>query len=411
MKHLILRGSTWYARLGIPADVRAKLGHKREYIQSLQTSDKRKAQILAGSLISEWRNAIEVARGRPSAIETLALTLRQATTEARRFNPDTGMSDVDYTAEDIAESLADTEQKAFYDLYTGRIGTPVDYFAQDFITHSYSNTKTMGDAARAIAILKQHCPTLERVNRQDINKWLGKETRSKSSVEKTISFLTVYWRYLQDRELVSPDFMPFNNLKIPKTLKQKRAREPFTDEEIRSILQAIRLNDDSPLLDLSELAMYTGARISELAALKIENVIEEEGIECFAIIDSKTKAGIRTIPVHNKLIAIVDRLVTASADGFLISGVNSKGGADRRADVLGKRFGRIVRHRLKLPPSKVFHCFRNTAISKLEQAGVPENIAADIVGHEKDTMTYGLYSGGTSQQQRQIAINNISYDI
>jgi len=39
-----------------------------------------------------------------------------------------------------------------------------------------------------------------------------------------------------------------------------------------------------------------------------------------------------------------------------------------------------------------------------EQAGVPEGITADIVGHEKLTMTYGLYSGGTSVKQRKEAI-------
>ena len=39
-----------------------------------------------------------------------------------------------------------------------------------------------------------------------------------------------------------------------------------------------------------------------------------------------------------------------------------------------------------------------------EQAGVPEGITADIVGHEKQTMTYGLYSGGTSVKQRKEAI-------
>ena len=45
----------------------------------------------------------------------------------------------------------------------------------------------------------------------------------------------------------------------------------------------------------------------------------------------------------------------------------------------------------------------------LEQAGVAEGIAADIVGHEKQTITYGLYSGGTSMAQKMEAISNITY--
>ena len=52
----------------------------------------------------------------------------------------------------------------------------------------------------------------------------------------------------------------------------------------------------------------------------------------------------------------------------------------------------------------VFHSIRKTAATVFEQAGVPEGITADIIGHEKQTMTYGLYSSGTSVKQRHEAI-------
>jgi hypothetical protein len=35
-------------------------------------------------------------------------------------------------------------------------------------------------------------------------------------------------------------------------------------------------------------------------------------------------------------------------------------------------------------------------ITQFENVGVSENLAADIVGHEKPRITYGLYSGGAS---------------
>ena len=50
------------------------------------------------------------------------------------------------------------------------------------------------------------------------------------------------------------------------------------------------------------------------------------------------------------------------------------------------------------------HSIRKTAATVFEQAGVPDGVTADIIGHEKQTMTYGLYSGGTSVKQRQEAI-------
>ncbi len=49
-------------------------------------------------------------------------------------------------------------------------------------------------------------------------------------------------------------------------------------------------------------------------------------------------------------------------------------------------------------------------IRQLEQAGVPESVTADIVGHEKKIITYGLYGGGSSLKQKVEAINKIIYD-
>jgi integrase len=59
--------------------------------------------------------------------------------------------------------------------------------------------------------------------------------------------------------------------------------------------------------------------------------------------------------------------------------------------------------------SHVFHCFRNTVATLLENAGIHEGVAADIVGHEKKTLTYGLYSGGTSTKIKHEAIKKIKY--
>ena len=69
---------------------------------------------------------------------------------------------------------------------------------------------------------------------------------------------------------------------------------------------------------------------------------------------------------------------------------------------VGKRFGR-----LKSAPGYsedlVFHSLRKTYATTCEQLGIPEGVAADILGHEKETMTYGLYSGGTSVEQKKEA--------
>ena len=45
----------------------------------------------------------------------------------------------------------------------------------------------------------------------------------------------------------------------------------------------------------------------------------------------------------------------------------------------------------------------------LENAGVLEYVAADILGHEKPTMTYGVDSGGASLAQKREAIEKLAY--
>ena len=56
----------------------------------------------------------------------------------------------------------------------------------------------------------------------------------------------------------------------------------------------------------------------------------------------------------------------------------------------------------------MFHSFRKTVVTLLELAGISENLAADIVGHEKPKITYRLYSGGSSLAQKLKEINIIN---
>ena len=42
-------------------------------------------------------------------------------------------------------------------------------------------------------------------------------------------------------------------------------------------------------------------------------------------------------------------------------------------------------------------------------AGVPENVVADIVSQEKTTITYGLYSGGLSLAVMHEALDKLTY--
>ena len=69
---------------------------------------------------------------------------------------------------------------------------------------------------------------------------------------------------------------------------------------------------DSTLADLIRLAAYTGCRIEELCSLKIQNVADDR----FEILDAKSEAGWRTIPIHNDIKQVIARLIDTATGQY-----------------------------------------------------------------------------------------------
>ena len=74
----------------------------------------------------------------------------------------------------------------------------------------------------------------------------------------------------------------------------------------------------------------------------------------------------------------------------------------------------LLAHESTSPPMHLTAAGAATASAKpktttLENASVLENVSADILGHEKPTMTYGVYSGGASLAQKRESIEKLAY--
>ena len=169
------------------------------------------------------------------------------------------------------------------------------------------------------------------------------------------------------------------------------------------LLEAAIEKGDDQLADLTRLGMYTGCRIEELCALKTKHVADDH----FKIVDAKTEAGVRDVPTHRELAQTMARLVDQSREGYVLSRLTTNKYGDR-SNAIGKKFGKLKTAQ-GFGPQYVFHSIRKTVVTMLENAGVPENVVADIVGHEKPTMTYGLYSGGVSLERKAEALAKLRY--
>lgn len=192
---------------------------------------------------------------------------------------------------------------------------------------------------------------------------------------------------------------------------ESATRAPFTDDELRLLFDPTSYRErtnSSFKFWLPLLGLYTGARIGELAQLHTVDIIETDGVMCFCITDEgddqsvKTLAGIRHVPIHQVLIEIgileyVDQL---RAQGTKRLFPELRLGEHKPGDAASKWFTKF-RRLSGIPDSdsigrkKVFHCFRHTMITRLQQAEQqhPIPIIQQIVGHEKSL--FGATSGYT----------------
>ena len=246
-----------------------------------------------------------------------------------------------------------------------------------------------------------------------VSEWLDSITATSKTKQQYLNAGNTFWKWANQndarwKEDYKGAITPFERHDLPQLkgkAKKDAQRVAFEVNEIPALYAAAQDKKLHALADLILLGAYTGARIEELCQLRTENVIDDEGVQSFDIVDSKTVAGIRVVPVHPALTALVKRLMEDTKDGYLIpSKANNKYGI--RSDLMSKAFGRLKKE-LGFDELHVFHSIRMTTITQLVRASVAGTIIAELVGHETGTVTYDVYSQGHSAAQKLEAISKL----
>ena len=415
--YLQKRRHRWYAVLEIPAAVRHHFGGKARFVKSLQTDSHEVAGRRMHSVIAAWKNDIALAIGEPVDDEAAIFRrrLRNAKTEEERQSIleqiSSAADDIAYENIDFGEKLSSVpEAQRFYSMARGNL-VPFTEHLDEWLKSSQAIPKTKDMHRSDINRFAVKFKMVQDVDRADVRRWItdimnGDANLSPKTVQRILSALRGYWRYLQSINVANEEHEPFSKLNVARQNQRKSprsVRQPFEPEDVLKLLDAAIKHNDDKLADLIRLGMWTGCRIEELCALKVEQVKENY----FSIEGAKTAAGWRDVPIHPNLAETMVRLIEKSKDDYVLSGLTENKYGDR-SNAIGKRFGRLKKE-LEYGPEHVFHSIRKTVITILENKGVPENIVADIVGHEKTTMTYGLYSGGLSLEVKRKALAKLAY--
>jgi len=434
-RHLELRHRTYLAVLEIPPALRPKFPGKKgkpkaRFIKSLETDSIATAERRAAPLIAEWRRQIAAARtganhddpmdgggliDEAADAEYLRRALHAARTEAER-------REVLSVAADHADMVAamSTETEGVYDaaaeaaagaFYASATAVPFDAYLEEWLAPHGAAPRTKAVMAHDVRRFAAAFPTIAEVSKAAVKRWadtLLAGGLARGTVQRIMSAVRGYWRHLQSIEAVPEGHEPFTGLHLAQQggrVVQTAQRQAFTPADVVKLLLASQ--SDPELAAVIDMARYTGARIEELCSLRIADIHLHGPIPYLGITAGKTSAAIRQIPIHTKLLPVVAGLVKGRREGFLLPALPVNKYGDR-SPAISKRFGRL-KGRMGFGAQHVFHSIRKTVATMLKDASVPEATAADLLGHDIPTMSYGVYAGGVSLATKAEAIALLRY--
>lgn len=205
---------------------------------------------------------------------------------------------------------------------------------------------------------------------------------------------------------------PFEKHDLPVVKGESVSWAVFTRMDVERLHAAALEKEDKPLADLIALAAYTGARLEEIGRVHRDTITLKDGVPiAFSILESKTEAGVREVPIHPAIAPLVQSLLDASEDGYLLKGraLGETNKYGNRLDAVGKRFGRLKTAE-KFDKSFVLHSIRKTAITEVHRAGASPLVMPALFGHETGMITFDLYSAGPSLEQKTEVIQLLSYN-
>lgn len=233
----------------------------------------------------------------------------------------------------------------------------------------------------------------------------GQAGMSYSHVEKLRRVLRELFRRARISRLIPYD--PSEELELPKT--KSGSRRSLTEQE-RKVLLTVCNREPFGLWFLT--LLYTGMRPGEAAALNWADVdFANNEIHVHAALESgsdrikgpKTEAGIRDIPIHADLLW---RLKEAQGKPFdpvfkTRQGNRMNYGAWDRLWKACKRAmniemgAEVYRNQVledKVADDLTPYCLRHTFCTDLQAAGVPINVAKELMGHSDIEITANIYT-------------------
>jgi integrase len=219
--------------------------------------------------------------------------------------------------------------------------------------------------------------------------------QSPTTVSRKIGILKTVFRVARDYELLSVN--PAEQIRIARDARQK-SRVAFSSEDLERIFNSPIYTDRyRPIAGGKEacywlplLALFTGARVEELAQLLVDDIRNADGLGWYINISDeaahsqlKNAASRRRIPLHRTLIdcGFLDYAESTRADTLLFPALKPN---PRRklGGYFSTFFSAYLRQRVRITDRrKVFHSFRHTFKDICRRVGIDEAVHDALTGH------------------------------
>lgn len=239
------------------------------------------------------------------------------------------------------------------------------------------------------------------------------EKYSKSYVAKMKLTLCQLFRKARKNHLIPDD--PAEDLALPECKQGKR--RSLTDEE-KTLLLRVTENHRGKLF--VRMMLYCGLRPQEAAVLQWKHIYDgavhirqARKRQTGEIGPPKSKAGVRDIPIPDVL-----QLEPGAPDDYVCSWdgkpINQKKEATMWANILREMDiaagAKLERNRITksaIADDLDLYCLRHTYCTDLQKAGVPINIARELMGHEDISVTAQIYTHTGSDETKK-AVEKLS---
>ncbi len=243
------------------------------------------------------------------------------------------------------------------------------------------------------------------------------ETLSTKSINIRIQGVSALFKWAKNNGYCSNN--PFEGLSVKTKTRAADRRDPFTDDELTKIFGTsgfVKPNPQRPnRYWIPLIALYTGARLEEVAQLCVEDIRKIDNSWCLDINEQgdkkiKSDASNRVIPLHDELLSLkfIEFVETQKSNGHDRLFPELTKGRDGYGHSFQKWFGR-EKTKAGFPKlTKSFHSLRHTFIDRLRNLGVDEAKLAALAGHANISIT-SIYGQGYHVKQLYEAVNKLTF--